>query len=73
MANVLEKESEFFREIKEELLKHHRDKFVLVHGREFVGAFDTVENAYNRGVALFERGIFLIKQVTENEPRLFRM
>lgn len=67
-STVLEKELGFFSSIKGDLLKNHRGKFVLIHGTEFAGAFDTGENAYEQGVARFGREPFLIKQVTETEP-----
>jgi hypothetical protein len=61
---VLEKELALFERIKIELLKKFAGKFALIHGEEFVGAFDNPDNAYNEGVTRFGREPFLVKKIT---------
>ena len=39
----------------------------MIHGEEFVGAFDSAENAYSAGVARFGQETFLVKKVTARE------
>src|SRR5947209_5562276 len=63
----LEKELAQFEKMKSELLKNHEGKFVLIRGEEFIGTFDSAENAYGEGVKRFGRDPFLIKKVTERE------
>jgi len=64
---ALEKELERYTKMKPELLKNHKDKFVLIRGEEFIGAYDSAENAYTEGVKRFGREPFLVKKVTEQE------
>jgi len=64
---ALEKELEFFQTVKADLIKNHADKFVLIHGSDICGTYDTAENAYVEGVKRFGREPFLIKKITEKE------
>ncbi|PYJ84120.1 MAG: hypothetical protein DME22_13955 [Verrucomicrobia bacterium] len=64
---ALEQELKYFEEIKAELLKNHKDKFALIKGDKFLGAFDTPDNAYREGVKQFGKEIFLIKRISEQE------
>jgi hypothetical protein len=63
----LEKELETFNKLKDELLKSYKDKFALIHGEEFVGAFDTPDAAYQAGINKFEKKPFLVKRIAEQE------
>jgi len=63
----LEKELALFERMKPELLKSYTGKFVLIHGENFIGAFDSAENAYGEGVSRFGREAFLVKRVVERE------
>ncbi len=63
----LEKELAQFDKMKQELLKHHLGKFALIHGEQFIGAFDSPANAYAEGVKRFGREAFLIKHIAEVE------
>ena len=53
------------REIKDALLKNHEGKFALIHGSDFIGAFDTPDNAYSEGVKLFGKEPFLVKRISQ--------
>jgi hypothetical protein len=63
----LEKELATYAGMKNELLKSHEGKFVLIHADELCGAYDSVENAYNEGVKRFGTAPFLVKKVTAQE------
>jgi hypothetical protein len=63
----LETELGVYARMKQDLLSSYEGKFVLIHGEEFIGAFDSAENAYSVGVARFGRDSFLIKKVTAQE------
>lgn len=63
----LEKELALFDKMRPELLKSHEGKFVLMRGDEFLGAYDSAENAYTEGVKRFGRETFLVKKVSKEE------
>jgi hypothetical protein len=64
---TLEKELALYAQIKADLLKNHAGKFVLIKDEDFIGAYDSAENAYGEGVKRFGRGPFLVKKVTEQD------
>lgn len=47
----------------DELAKAYSGKFVVFQGGNFIGAFDTFENAAATAVKNFGRGPYLIRQV----------
>jgi hypothetical protein len=63
----LETELAVYARMKEKLLTSHEGKFVVIHGEDFIGAFDSAENAYSAGVVRFGRDPFLVKKVTAQE------
>jgi hypothetical protein len=65
----LELELEVFARMKDQLLISHQGKFALIHGAEFLGAFDSAENAYSEGVSRFGRGPFLVKRIQDQDER----
>jgi hypothetical protein len=60
---ALETEIAAFEAQREELEKHYTGKFVVFHGDEFIGAFDTLNNAAAEAVRRFGRGPYLIRQI----------
>lgn len=60
---ALETEIAAFERQREALEKHYSGKFVVFHADEFVGAFDTLDNAAAEAVRRFGRGPYLIRQV----------
>jgi len=65
---TLETEIKAFETMKEELERHYRGKFVIFHGTEFVGAFDTFNSAAAEAVRRFGHGPYLIRQVGVTTP-----
>lgn len=65
---ALETEIAAFERRFDELEKHHKGKFVVFHGEEMVGAFDTFDNAAREAVSKFGRGPYLIRQVEASPP-----
>jgi len=59
----LEPEIRAYEAKREELERHHKGKFVIFHGEDFIGAFDTLDAAAAEAVRLFGRGPYLIRQV----------
>lgn len=64
---ALEQELALYAKMKPDLLKNHEGKFVLIRGEEFIGAYDSAENAYSEGVKRFGKEVFLVKKVTKEE------
>jgi len=64
---ALEQELAAFERLKTGLLKTHAGKFALIHGDEFLGAFDNPDNAYREGIKRFGRASFLVKRISESE------
>ncbi len=64
----LEQELAYFEAHRAQWLIEHPGKFVLIKGSDFVGAFDTPENAYKAGLERFGNTPFLIKQVLAQDP-----
>ena len=60
---ALEREITAFDARRGELEQHHKGKFVVFHGDEFIGAYDSFENAAREAVSRFGRGPYLIRQV----------
>jgi hypothetical protein len=52
---ALEAEIRTYEEKLPELMQHHAGKYVVIHGSEFVGAFDTFGNAALDRASLFGR------------------
>ena len=49
------------------LLVSAAGKFVLIHGREVAGVYDTYQDAISAGYARFQLEAFLVKQVAVTE------
>jgi hypothetical protein len=64
---VLEAELETYSAMKADLLSAHKGKFALIHGDDFLGAFDAAEDAYAQGVSKFGRSPFLVKRIAEED------
>jgi len=67
---ALEEEIEYFERNKAKLLADHREKFVVILGERLLGAYDTVENAYNAGIQAFGDRQFLVRKVTSADQNL---
>lgn len=65
---ALEKELARFEQLKANLLANHNGKFALIQGDDFIGAFDSAENAYTEGVKRFGRTEFLVRKIADREP-----
>jgi hypothetical protein len=58
---VFEQELEYFVEHQDELVAKHAGKFLILRGREVVGAFDTALDAYLHGQSHFPPGSYMIQ------------
>ena len=64
---VLEVESRFYESMREEYVEEYPDKFVLIYGEGFFGAFDTMSEAIDEGVRQFGAGPFLVRKSGDDE------
>ena len=69
-THALEVEIRAFDARKAELEKVYPGKFVVFHGDDFVGAWDTLDAAAMAAVTRFGRGPYLIRQVGVAPPVL---
>lgn len=58
---MLEKETKYFEQHKEELLKKFKGKYIIIVGEEVVGWFDSEKDAYFEAVQKYGAGNFLIQ------------
>lgn len=65
---MFQKEIKHYEDNKRYYLKRYKDKFVVIKGSRFLGAFGSEENAYKAGLEEFGNQAFLIKKVDEKEP-----
>jgi len=59
----LAKDIAAFEAKKADLEKEHSGKFVVFYDGDFIGSFDSLENAAREAVARFGRGPYLIRRV----------
>ena len=64
---MLEKELQYYDAHREELLKEHEGKFVLIKEGSLVGVFASEEEAYEDGLRHFGNQPFLIRRVAAEE------
>jgi hypothetical protein len=62
-AEILDREIAAFESKKAELERVYMGKFVVIHGGELIGAWDTLDAAAQEAVRRFGRGPYLIRQV----------
>lgn len=65
---ALETEIRAYEAKLKELERHYKGKFVIFHGEDFVGAFDTFDAAAAEAIRLFGHGPYLIRQVGIEVP-----
>lgn len=67
---ALENEIAYYEANLGEYEKYYQGKFVVIHGSEFIGAFDSFENAAVEAVRRFANGPYLIRQVGAPPPSI---
>ena len=61
---TLDENIEAFLEMSDELNEHHLYKFVLIHNRELIGSFDTLDDVVKEAMKkLDDNDHYLIRQV----------
>lgn len=67
---AIDREIVAYEQMKAELERHHRGKWVIVYSGQLAGAFDTFTAAASDARRQFGRGPFLIRQVGAPPIRL---
>ncbi len=60
---ALETEIKAYEAQRAELEENHMGKYVIFHGGELVGVYDTLDSAAKEALRRFGRGPYLIRQV----------
>lgn len=68
--STLKKQIEAYEEMREELEAQHYREWVVFHGGEFEGAYQSFEEAWDDASSKFGRSPFLIRQVAAPPVRL---
>jgi hypothetical protein len=69
-AMALEREVAYYKAHKEEFLEHER-KYVVIHGEDLAGFWETFEDALQVACREFGLEPFLIKKIEAQEPILY--
>lgn len=64
---MFEKELDYYKVHKDELLKHHENQFVVIKDEKLLGTYTTEQEAYEAGLKEVGNVPFLIKRVTKEE------
>jgi len=70
MPTILDSELATYEQNKARLLATAERKFVLIHGAEILGVFDSEEAAISRGYEELGNVPFLVKKITPTEEPL---
>ncbi len=67
-ANIkLGKEFDYFKINLPELVSKYNGKFVVIKGNDFLGAYDSIEEAVTETTKKYELGTFLVQKCSENK------
>lgn len=61
----LNKEYEFYKQHRNELLESHRGKFLIIKDQKLVGVYETEAEAYQAAIKKYELGTFLLQECLE--------
>ena len=64
---MLEKEQEYFKQHKQELLKRYQGQFLVIKDDRLIGAYHSEQEAYEDGLKALGNTFFLIKQAVAEE------
>jgi hypothetical protein len=68
---MLEKERDYFNKHRNEWLKQHPGKFVLIKSDKLIGVFNNQTEALAEGARRFGMDSFLVRQVEESEEIVY--
>lgn len=65
LQTEIDQNLEFFMEKLPDLLKDHRNRYVLLNNKSIVGIYDTIRDAQTTGNKLFPDQLYSIQKVSE--------
>jgi hypothetical protein len=68
---ILDREMAVYRAKLPELLEKDAGRYVLIHGDDVIGIWDTKEQALNEGLERWLFEPYLVKQIVANEQPIF--
>lgn len=60
-----EENFEFFLNHLDDLMKEHQGEFVLIHNKQFIGFYETDEQAFNEGMNKYGLGLYSVQEITD--------
>ncbi|MEQ9403728.1 MAG: hypothetical protein RIM99_09100 [Cyclobacteriaceae bacterium] len=63
MGELLDRQFQFFKKNKEELVEKYKGRFIVIHDEEVVGSFESERDAYVYCVSHFKVGSFFMQKV----------
>lgn len=67
-VSALAEEQHYFESHRQELLSKYEGRYVLIHGNELLGSFETDQGAYEHGLKKLGNVPMLIVQMLRNPP-----
>ena len=64
---MLEKEFKYYKDHQKEILKEHKDKYVVIVGETLIGSYGTMAEAFDTASKQFEPGTFFVKKCTQGD------
>ena len=71
MEERLKTELETYEKMRAELVSESQGKYVLIHGEDIAGVWDTYEDALRAGYNRFQLDPFLVKRISGTETVQF--
>ena len=65
---LLGEETEFYAQHREDLIRDHLNRYLLIKGSELIGTFSTEEGAIGEGFRRFGTEPFLVRLTGEDTP-----
>lgn len=66
---MLEREFQYFKDHKTELVAQFANKFIVIKGEDVLGAYNSEIEAYREAQKITPIGTFLIQECTTNQER----
>ena len=67
---MLEAEYQFYKENEERFLNLYENKFIIIHNNDVHSAYETLPDAYNEAIKMYQIGTFLIHQCVPAEEQV---
>lgn len=68
---TLETELATFDELRDKLVASHEGQYALIHDGDLLGTYTTFAEAYEAGVRSHGLAPFLVRQIAQEDPKVF--